>query len=161
MKHSELVEIAYGWVLRNAGCGFAFKELRTTASEIPDVIGFGVCRSVVVEAKVSRADFLKDKKKFCRTVGKGVGKYRFYICPEGLIKVEELPAGWGLIYVNEKGRARCVNNPYNSKGGNIWYNNPFEVDLEEESRIMYSALRRLHLKGYMETIYDKQYIYDG
>jgi len=41
----------------------AFKELKTAGIEIPDVIGFGSGFSIVIECKVSRADFLQDKKK--------------------------------------------------------------------------------------------------
>src|ERR1700743_1391059 len=108
LTHSELVQIAYRWVLKNGSCGVAFKELVTLGSnEIPDVIGFGAWEhSVLIECKVSRSDFLADKhKSFRKEPHLGMGNQRFYCCPTGLIKVEELPEGWGLIYVNEKGKA--------------------------------------------------------
>ena len=87
--HSELVEIAYKWVLKNAHCGVAFKELVTTAMETPDVIGFGGHRySVLIECKASRADFLKDKKKPFRANPEiGMGKLRYYCCPKGLFLI--------------------------------------------------------------------------
>jgi len=88
-----------------------------------------------------------------------MGKFRFYLCPFGLIKIEELPSNWGLIYVDDKNRAKCVHNPYNPKGGNIWRNG-FEQNLLAEHGLMYSALRRLHLKGDLVKIYDKQYVYN-
>lgn len=57
----------------------------------PDYIGY--------EIKVSRADFLSDKK------WKGYLRYctKFYfVCPKGLIEADELPEQIGLIYANEK-----------------------------------------------------------
>ena len=29
---------------------------------------------------------------------KGIGDYRYYLCPYGVIKTEELPPHWGLLY---------------------------------------------------------------
>lgn len=155
MTHSALVNIAYKWVLKNASCGVAFKEFKaiTKTGEQPDVIGFGSDKSVLIECKASRSDFLADKKKlFRKHPGQGMGKYRFYLCPTGLIKKEELPENWGLIYVNEKGRATTVCNPY-SKGGNIWFRG-FLCNKEAEQSLMYSALRRINLRGLIETIYE-------
>jgi hypothetical protein len=31
-----------------------------------------------------------------------MGSARYYCCPEGLIKPEELPDGWGLMYYGNK-----------------------------------------------------------
>jgi len=164
MTHKDLVEISYKWVLKNASCGIAFKELVSTDREIPDVIGFNSWSSIVIECKVSRGDFLKDKKKPHRA--KGMGAYRYYSCPTGLIKKEELPPKWGLIYVNEKGKATCIYNPVNDRGKYIGTNenpgawekdNSFERDISAEQRIMYTALRRLFIKGFVKHIYDKQY----
>jgi len=63
----------------------------------------------LLEAKCSRGDFLADKKKrFRKRPSKGMGMYRAFICPKDLIKPEELPKGWGLIYVSEKGRTRYI-----------------------------------------------------
>src|SRR5208337_2931128 len=56
------------------------------------------CHSVLVECKVSRADFLADREKpFRQKPELGVGCERFYLAPAGLIRLEELPAGWGLL----------------------------------------------------------------
>lgn len=160
MTHKELVMISYKWLLKNGSCGVAFYELYSSASEIPDVIGFGSFRSVVIECKVTRGDFLKDHKKQHRE--KGMGMYRFYSCPAGLIKQSELPDKWGLIYVNQKGKATCIYNPEKDQGdylggGNWEKDNRFERDLLTEQAIMYTALRRLFIKGYVKFIYDKEY----
>jgi len=53
---------------------------------------------VLVECKVSRADFLADRDKpFRLKPEKGVGSERFYLTPPNLVRVEELPVGWGLL----------------------------------------------------------------
>ena len=58
----------------------------------------------MIEVKVSRSDFLADGKKPHRMdPAKGVGKYRAYMCPEGIIQPEEIPHGWDLFWVNDRG----------------------------------------------------------
>lgn len=167
--HSDLVKIAYKWVLKNSSCGVAFKELNSIAGEYADVIGFGSGgRSVLVEVKVSRSDFLADKKKSFRiNPEKGMGSERYYCCPNGLIKVSDLPQGWGLIYVNN-GKAKLIHKPmteYSFEGHGKTYISQrvyqHEKNIKAEHTLMYSALRRLHLKGYIDCIYDKQYNYSG
>lgn len=160
--HDDLVKIAHRWVLKNGSCGVAFKELTTGSSnEIPDVIGFGAWKhSVLVECKVSRSDFLSDRKKpFRINPSLGMGLLRYYCCPTGLIKPEELPEGWGLIYVNEKGKARLVYAPNipNLEYPTTSFAYRHERNIEAEMGVMYSALRRLHLRGSIESIYDNPY----
>jgi len=143
--HAELVEKAYKWVLNNTSCGVAFKEITTASSrEQPDVIGFGAWgHSVLIEVKVSRADFLRDKKKSFRIKPKlGMGSQRFYMCPEGIIKEKDLPKDWGLIYVYESGRCRNVYSPYK---GNVFERKGLDKNMEAEHGLMYSILRRLHI----------------
>jgi hypothetical protein len=155
--HHKLVNIAYSWVLKNGSCGVAFKELNTSTinREYPDVIGFGSFGySVLIECKTSRADFFADRKKpFRKEPSLGMGSQRFYCCPTGLIKQEELPDGWGLIYVNEKGRATAVHSNYK---GNLIHNNKQDKNIVAEHGLMYSALRRLHLRGRIDEIYEPQ-----
>ena len=155
MTHSELIEIGYKWVMKR--CGVAFKELNaaTGNGEIPDVIGFISGESFLIECKVTRSDFLSDKKKSFRIRPEtGMGKFRFFLCPSGLISIAELPDNWGLIYVNDKGKSRCVHNPY-GKGNiySIW--NCFKRDILAENRLMYSALRRLQIRDRIKEIYEK------
>jgi len=155
--HGELVEIAYRWILKSTPCGIAFKEYRayTWSGEIPDVIGFGSSGlSVLVECKVSRADFLGDRKKMFRQIPElGMGRQRFYCCPAGLIKKEELPDGWGLIYVNEDRKAIKVHSIY--RGNTEIHTTGFEPSMRDERAIMYSALRRLHMRGRLDEIYEE------
>ena len=143
MTHNELVDLSHKFVLKNMSCGFCCKEIKTTEKEIVDVLGFGAYNhSILIEIKVSRQDFLKDKNKpFRKNPEQGVGKYRFYCCPKDLIKIEDLPNNWGLIYC-ENNKLKIVHNPYcKSLKGNI-YTEGFIYNKDAERAIMYSALRR-------------------
>lgn len=35
-----------------------------------------------------------------------MGTYRCYICPEGVIDIQDLPHGWGLLWVNKRGHVK-------------------------------------------------------
>ncbi len=100
IDHAGLVTEGVRW-LRQLGARVVIPELKaaTQAGEIPDVIGWKSGYSILLECKMSRADFLADKKKYFREhPEKGMGNYRLYLCPEGLISPEELPKNWGLLY---------------------------------------------------------------
>ena len=72
----------------------------------------------MIETKITRYDFLADKnKKFRKDPSLGIGKYRYYACPKGLIKIEELPEKWGLIEVLPKNARAEMPKGY---GGIIW-----------------------------------------
>ncbi|MGX9522932.1 hypothetical protein ACWX0P_29855 [Vibrio mediterranei] len=118
-SHQALCQIAAKWLKRaysagGAGCHIAFTEIRSGwDGEIPDAIGFRAAGfydgSIVVEVKTSRSDFLADRKKPHR-LGEvlGLGNWRYYLCPEGLILPHELPDRWGLVYVTKRGGAKPV-----------------------------------------------------
>ena len=100
MTHCQLVEKAVRW-LRYYRCGVVLSEQACASGEMPDAIGWKrACHSVLVECKVTRADFLADRAKpFRLKPEQGVGSERFYLTLCGVIKGEELPAGWGLLEV--------------------------------------------------------------
>lgn len=143
LSHAELVTHAEKWLRNSCGCGVVLTELVTVAYETPDAIGFRSGYSILVECKVNRQDFLKDAKKHFRIYpSDGVGSYRFYMCPEGVIKPEELPEKWGLIYVLPDGNRKRVVGP---TGRNLW--EPefrfLEKNDNAERDMLVSALRRL------------------
>src|SRR5215469_10424185 len=107
MNHAFLVARAVEW-LRRYGCGVVLSEQACVSGEMPDAIGWKrACHSVLVECKVTRADFLADRAKpFRRKPELGVGSERFYLTPVGLLRREELPAGWGLLEVQGRGVER-------------------------------------------------------
>lgn len=135
--HDELVRIAERWLTRDSApsdsilrgllghemgeripydsraafraCSFAMVEAPGTGEE-PDAIGFfGGHWTQVVECKASRADFMADRKKFHRRHGaSGMGYYRWFLTPKGLVRPEELPEKWGLLESLGGKRVRCV-----------------------------------------------------
>jgi len=106
MTHEKLVARAVSW-LRRYRCGVVLSEQSCASGETPDAIGWKrACHSVVVECKISRADFLADcEKPFRSKSEKGMGCERYYLAPAGLIDASELPPGWGLLEL----RGREVN----------------------------------------------------
>jgi hypothetical protein len=108
MTHAQLVERAVRW-LRWYRCGVVLSEQACVSGEMPDAIGWKRANhSVLVECKITRADFLADRgKPFRRKPEQGVGSERFYLTPPALIKLEELPTAWGLLELR-RGRVEVV-----------------------------------------------------
>jgi hypothetical protein len=98
MTHAQLVERAVRW-LRSYRCGVVLSEQACVSGEMPDAIGWKRANhSVLVECKITRADFLADRgKPFRQKPEQGVGSERFYLTPSAMLKAEELLAGWGLL----------------------------------------------------------------
>lgn len=77
-------------------------ELVTLTAENPDVWATNGSDTVVIEVKTSHSDFLADQRKWHRSKeaelgGFQLGNYRYYLCPIGVIEVDELPENWGLL----------------------------------------------------------------
>ncbi len=142
MTHAELVNAAAKYLKYNCRCGVVFTELVSAAGEIPDAIGFRMDYSIVIECKASKNDFLQDAKKRYRIHSwMGMGSYRYYMCPEGLLKPGDMPDKWGLIYVTGAGKRILVRG---HKGNMTDMEFLFtEKCLINEYSVMYSALRRL------------------
>lgn len=116
--------------LRNHGiasfrrCSYVACELEL-AGESPDAFGWTGGVTQLIEVKVSRSDFLKDKHKPWREVPQnGLGMYRSYLCPEGMINESDLPESWGLLWVNDKGAIQPVVRPQKQQS-----NHPAELNL--------------------------------
>ncbi len=129
--HRQLCEIGAKFLKRSAsknghGCHFAIIE-PSVYGENPDVFGvrhgtiserkigdtvhvYGYdVGTVVLEAKTSRPDFLRDRAKSHKAADEmGLGRWRYYICPENLIKVEDLPPKYGLIWVTKGGQVKVI-----------------------------------------------------
>lgn len=82
-------------------------ELVTQGCENTDVFGFNPMYSTMIEVKVSKSDFLKDKHKYANVVGR-VGDYKYYCCPTNVIKIDDLPDKWGLLYINENDKIEII-----------------------------------------------------
>jgi hypothetical protein len=103
MTHPQLVQKAVEW-LRRYRCGVILSEQACVSGEMPDAIGWKrACHSVLVECKISRADFLADREKpFRKKPELGVGCERFYLITRGWARPEEMPPGWGLLEYRQR-----------------------------------------------------------
>ncbi len=112
-------------------------ELNRSNAESPDVFGFGSSETQLIEVKVSREDFLKDKNKWFRKKSQsGIGELRSYLCPFNLIKVEELPPFWGLLYIDEDKKIVEIKTPENQISSS-----------QQEMNLVASILRREGIKS--------------
>jgi hypothetical protein len=144
MTHAQLVEKAVAW-LRRYRCGVILSEQAGVSGEMPDAIGWKkACHSVVVECKVSRADFLADRSKPSRQRPEiGMGAERFYLLPAGLLRPEELSPGWGLLACH-KGKVRLIRRSAK--------NFRSEVGFKYEMNLLLASLRRVEIRIEPQTI---------
>jgi hypothetical protein len=149
VKHSTLVARAVEWLRNSYGCGIILSEQYCATGEIPDAIGWkGFCHSVVVECKVSRADFLADAAKpFRLHPDEGLGAERLYLAPAGIIRPEELPKGWGLLEFARR-EVRLVVKPKKRTDQRT------VVGLMKEMNLLLASLRRVEVRIEPQTITD-------
>jgi hypothetical protein len=133
ISHASLVALGVRWLSRRSST--VFYEL-ASAKEIPDIIGWALGISTLIECKASRADFLRDAHKIVRKKPAiGMGQRRYYLCPQGVIGIEDLPAKWGLLWA-AKGHITVKR----EAGGNP------RRSLIAELRFMNSMLRRAQIR---------------
>jgi hypothetical protein len=95
-SHADLVQIAVRWLRRARRCCVVLAERGSV--EIPDAIGWsGRGASVVVECKVSVADYRADLQKPHRRDLIGMGAERWYLTPAGLLAGLSPLEPWGLL----------------------------------------------------------------
>jgi len=163
MTHAELCLKTAEYYIKKAH--LVLYEYQSFANaEFPDVLVFGERTSILLEIKMSHADFLADAKKDARKKYKThwnlswckkdqestrmeyifslvhpelyykeaphLGRFRYFVCEPGVIKIEEVPEGWGLIYY-EKNRFK------NKKESRKWRN-----DIHAEKALLVHAFRR-------------------
>jgi hypothetical protein len=138
--------MAVRW-LRRYRCGVVLSEQACVSGEMPDAIGWKkACHSVLVESKVSRADFLADRAKpFRQKAENGVGCERYYLAPRGLIRVQELPSGWGLLEVCDREIERVKASAKNLRS---------EAGFQSEMNLLLASLRRVEIRIEPESITD-------
>jgi len=144
MTHAKLVSIAVRW-LRSYRCGVVLSEQACVSGEMPDAIGWKkACHSVLVESKVSRGDFLADRDKPFRLKPEiGVGCERYYLAPRGMIRIEELPVGWGLLEVSGREVERAKPSAKNLRSA---------IGFGYEMNLLLASLRRVEVRIEPQTI---------
>jgi hypothetical protein len=144
MTHAALVRIAVQW-LRSYRCGVVLSEQACANGEMPDAIGWKRANhSVLVECKVSRADFLADRAKpFRQRAELGVGNERFYLTPADLLEPSELPAGWGLLQYRKREVTTVLRSKKNLRS---------EQGFLSEMNLLLASLRRVEIRIEPQTI---------
>lgn len=145
--HEHLCDRGAQWCKKQGFPIIATGLKANSSREQPDVIAFRADCSLIIEAKASRNDFFKDREKPERK-GEGLGLYRFYIVPSGLVQVDEVPDSWGLLEVTGKKileTKRPKGNLWlsqNSKACLEWsrFQNP--VDQQAERAMLFTIARR-------------------
>jgi hypothetical protein len=146
VTHAKLVSLSVRW-LRSYRCGVVLSEQACVSGEMPDAIGWKkACHSVLIESKVSRADFLADRDKPFRLKPEtGVGCERYYLAPRGLIRIDELPAGWGLLEVSGREIERAKASAKNLRSA---------AGFQNEMNLLLASLRRVEIRIEPESITD-------
>lgn len=88
------------------------------AYSIADAVGLNFKRREVrvIEVKATKADFLRDKKLFGENTSYFYhAHYSYIMCPTNVIQQEELPYGYGLIWVDEYDNITVVKKPIKNK----------------------------------------------
>jgi len=146
ITHSDLVQQAKKWLEKAHGtkfaCGVVLTEYNCATPEIPDVIGFNHQYSILIECKVSRADFKADKRKPHRQYTKKLGNLRYYLTLPNVACPEDIENGWGLLYATDKTINEIKESEY------------FVDDSVRacEWSILYSIVRRFNLRGLLKDI---------
>lgn len=146
VNHTKLVVAAVAW-LRRYRCGVVLSEQACVSGEMPDAIGWKkACHSVLVECKVTRADFLVDRvKPWRRQPESGVGSERYYLAPRGMIEIEELPGGWGLLEICGREIETVKQSAKNLRSA---------TGFEYEMNLLLASLRRVELRIEPQSITD-------
>ncbi len=133
--HKALVRRMTSWLKFTKLNTVVIAELSTRNSETPDVIAWrDEAQSILIECKVSRADFRADGGKWFRRHEKeGMGDLRYVAAPAGLLCAAEMPERWGLLEVTKR-QVRVTKEAA-----------PMKAHKGRECVMLMSALRRLQI----------------
>ena len=140
--HDQLCDKAVQYLSTTGGFPIVCKEMHSTLTEIPDVYAVNRHFSVVIECKTTHSDFERDaKKRFRKYPKEGLGRYRYYFCEPDVIKPEELPKKWGLIYLYPDQSMRMI---VGKVFGHHRYDDKyrFQEDYRNECEALYSLVRK-------------------
>jgi hypothetical protein len=144
--HEKQNVLAARWARRQGFSVVATNVWAAGSRERVDVVGFRQGASLLIESKVSRADFAADARKPERQNG-GIGLYRFYITPVGTVAVEDVPPGWGLLHSHGSKVIEVKRPPGNSWPGvggadSHWEKFQHHPDCDAEFAMLFSIARR-------------------
>lgn len=135
LTHKDLVKIASKWAEQRHR--IVMTE-RGAINELPDVFGFDYGYTSLIECKVSRSDFLRDKRKITRRYDGEFcsGNYRIYCVPAGLLSEDDIPETWGLLEVYPSGFIKLRTNIYRVRQDAIWWHDDTVESLRAEKHLL-------------------------
>ncbi|WP_156897364.1 MmcB family DNA repair protein [Alkalicoccus chagannorensis] len=82
-----------------------------------DAVGISFRRreARIIEVKTSRQDYFRDDVIASPSGYAAVADYAYILTPAGMLKKEELPAGYGVMEADEYGKITIVKNPTRNK----------------------------------------------
>lgn len=141
MTHSDLVTIGARYLRYQNNCSIVIEEPASAYFVKPDVMGFQMYSSFMIEVKISRSDFLADKRK--KHAGDVIANRNYYLVPTGLIAPEDIKNGYGLIYApnNRWQDLEVVKECELQKEVNEWVH----------KRIFHGLLNKHNIKGHFKS----------
>lgn len=118
--------------------------------------------STVFEIKMSRSDFLADRKKKCRKEGETpCGDFFAYVCFGDFIKKEEVPENWGLFYY-KNGKFRCIKQiPKNYHFMKKDQEGVYRKDWNAECQFLINYILCSKFYGRNNIVYNRRYLNEG
>jgi hypothetical protein len=155
LTHEDLRKRAVRWLAGTEHCGVVLSEITCACSERPDAVGWHANCSYSVECKASRSDFLANRNKIHVRTGRGVGQFRYFMTPKGLIRPGDLddvgPDGvgvsdYGLLWCSEDSKVVTIIKKPERR----------EACLEDEITMLVSALRRVRAREFLLLVREKE-----
>lgn len=179
-KHKWLKQMALRF-LKEKGMNIVCKEVPVGKLNA-DTLGLNMNRKEIriVECKQDHSDYIKGKSKLNQNTGYiQYCHYLYIICPENLIKVNEVDIGIGLIYVNDKDEFIVVKKPIKNNSrkkshfetilkntvhrlsNEVYYQNekeykdPLDNQFSKNASIFYAAVRCKNCKHVTKVLINK------
>ena len=136
LRHEELLKTAATFI-NNKGLTHFGKSTYVVCNyndgmEPIDVFGFGGGCTQIIKVITTRMELNLDLERAYRKCPKyGIGEFRSYLCPNGLLNKEDIPKNWGLLWCDNKGKIIEILNPQKQ-----------EENKAQEAKIIKSLLRR-------------------
>lgn len=117
--HKHLKRLALYWLKEKVADLVANEVEFANAYSVADAVGLNLKRREVrvIEVKVTKSDFLRDKKLFGDKTSYFLhAHYSYIMCPTGVIQPDEVPYGYGLLWVDEYDKIEMVKKPIKNTG---------------------------------------------
>lgn len=144
MTHDDLVKRAVRWLTNTQHCGVVLAEMSAAAMERPDAIGWQAHKSILVESKTSRSDYLAQRNKPCVQAGRLIGNERYYLCEPHVIQLPDVEGtDFGLLWIKDGGVSVRLRAKHRALS---------VPELCDERAMLVSALRRIRMREFLTIV---------